>query len=159
MLQVCCHVPIFAGKQLDDGWTTTHQRSRFFTSLCGGMQILNKTMTGETITLEVESQGTTDTTTRNSFTPINNVSSSHVNSLRMVRLQLYHPERVYSSPRAPPSWQDANFRQDFHQQDEYVGRRVSGHHRQCDGVHSTLFSNSRITTSVSELACRFSAKP
>ncbi|EPS29015.1 hypothetical protein PDE_03961 [Penicillium oxalicum 114-2] len=47
---------IFAGKQLEDGQSTLHLVLR----LRGGMQIFVKTLTGKTITLEVESSDTID---------------------------------------------------------------------------------------------------
>jgi len=85
------------------------------------MQIFVKTLTGKTITLEVESSDTIDNVNNDSFSPESNwkmvepfpITVSQLAVANFAKLTFRHPERVYAPSRSPTTWWYADFRQDL----------------------------------------------
>merc|ERR1712194_997498 len=84
------------------------------------MQIFVKTLTGKTITLEVEAS----------------------DSIENVKAKIQDKEGIHLAFGPPSSWRYANFCQDLDRQDHYFGSGGFRLHRKCQGQDSRQGGNS-----------------
>ena len=108
--------------------------------LRGGMQIFVKTLTGKTITLEVEAsrhhrqrQGQDPGQGGHPSGPAAPDLRGQAARGRPHAAGLQHPEGVDAAPGAPPARRDADLRQDPDRQDHHPRGRGRRHHRQRQG--------------------------
>ncbi|CAK0818355.1 unnamed protein product [Prorocentrum cordatum] len=99
------------------------------------MQIFVKTLTGKTITLDVEASDTIDSRGQDPGQGGHPAGPAAPDLRRQAAggrphaVGLQHPERVDAAPRAAPARRHADLREDADWQDHHFGRGGQRHHR------------------------------